>query len=216
MRGVAHLRRDRGRRVALALTQSAGCSGDARAAVPRRKNSACSKDRIATTGSSPTRSWITSASPKARAWRTSAPAAAGSRSAWRAASGPNGIVYAEDIQQPDDRIDRAPREARGSVERQDDSRHVRRSAPAARPRRRADGRHVHATGRLRRRLLKRIAAALGPNGQPGHRGFQTRMARAGPGRRSKNASARTWSRRRPPRRADAAQSRDVSCGISTC
>ena len=51
-------------------------------------------------GRSPIRSWTRSGSPKGRSSPTSAPAAAGSRCGWRAASGRTGVVYAEDIQPP--------------------------------------------------------------------------------------------------------------------
>ena len=83
---------------------TAGCS--------RPRISGCSRVRIATSGRSPSRSWTRSGSPTARRSPTSAPAAAGSRCGWRAASARTAMRLRRGRPAADARGDRAPGRAR--------------------------------------------------------------------------------------------------------
>ena len=111
--------------------------------------------------------------------------------------GPNGIVYAEDIQ----------REMIESIRRRVDReglRNVRtilgepeRSAPAHRPARRADRRHLHAVPRPGQPCSATSRKALGPERAGSGSWISSGMARAARVRRSTSASPRRPSRPTP-------------------
>ena len=204
-------RRVTARALARALPDRRICARCARAcAAPARRRSRAARPAVPAAGSrpargpgsrrsgrSPIRSWTRSGSPTARSSPTSAPAAAGSRSGSRGASGPNGLVYAEDIQpQMIEAISRR-------VQRE--NLHERHAPCSARPndprlphghRRRADRRRVsrdgESAGRSVTLLQERRARRSSPQGRIGIVDFiagrRRTRARARRARRSRRRS----------------------------